>query len=285
MVGLLERRSFANGVSVSVLGVGCGRVGSVSNPVPMKEVIATLEAAVEAGVTLFDTADIYGQGDSERILGKLLRRHRDRMFVVTKVGGRHGRFAGLIRLAKPLLRAMAKSRSNIQSTIVSGRTATVVHDFAPSDLRRAVEASRRRLGLDQLHGLLLHSPSAETLRKNELHDFLDELLHNGKAGQVGVSVDSFEALEAAVPIRALTMVQAPLEVAERLPGTTVLEQIRRRNIGLFVREVLRRPRRTTQTPPAPHDALSSAIGPDFVTSAIVGLSTRSHFNQLLSPAS
>ena len=68
------RRSFSNGVCVSALGIGCGRVGSISNPVPMREIEATLEVAVEAGVNLFDTADIYGQGDSERTLGRLLRR-------------------------------------------------------------------------------------------------------------------------------------------------------------------------------------------------------------------
>src|SRR5208282_4298942 len=104
------RRSFGDGMRVSVLGVGCGRIASVSNPVPMREIEATLEAAVEAGVNLFDTADIYGQGDSERTLSRLLLRHRDRMFVLTKVGGRHSRYAGVIRLAKPLLRVVVRSR-------------------------------------------------------------------------------------------------------------------------------------------------------------------------------
>jgi aryl-alcohol dehydrogenase-like predicted oxidoreductase len=284
-VGLLKQRFFANGVGVSVLGVGCGRVGSISNSVSMKEVVATLETAVEAGVNLFDTADIYGQGDSERILGGLLRRHRDRMFVVTKVGGRHSRLAGMVRLAKPLLRALAKSKPNLRDIIVTGRTATVVHDFSPTDLRPAVEASRRRLGVDQLHGLLLHSPSNETLQSNEIHDFLEELLHKGMAGRVGVSVDSFAALEAAVSIRALTMIQAPQDVAEQLPGTAALEQIRRRNIGLFVREILRRPDRAANKPLTPCAALSTAIELPFVTSAIVGLSTRLHFNELASSVS
>jgi aryl-alcohol dehydrogenase-like predicted oxidoreductase len=80
----------------SVLGIGCSRVGSISNHVPVREIEATLEAAVQAGVNLFDTADIYGQGDSERTLARLLRRHREHMFVITKVGGRHGRYADLI---------------------------------------------------------------------------------------------------------------------------------------------------------------------------------------------
>src|SRR5262249_39866746 len=101
------QRSFSDGLSVSILGMGCGRVGSVSNPTPMREIKATLEAAIEAGINLFDTADIYGQGDSERTLSRLLRRYRDRMFVMTKVGGRHGHHAGIIRLTKPLLRMMA----------------------------------------------------------------------------------------------------------------------------------------------------------------------------------
>jgi aryl-alcohol dehydrogenase-like predicted oxidoreductase len=79
-------RSFGDGVCVSVLGVGCDRVGSTSNPVPMHEIEATLEAAVEAGVNLFDTRQ-------RATLARLLRRHRDRLFIVTKVDGRHGRYA------------------------------------------------------------------------------------------------------------------------------------------------------------------------------------------------
>ena len=146
----MEQRSFGNGVCVSVLGIGCGRVGSISNPVPMREIEATLEAAVAAGVNLFDTANIYGQGDSERTLARLLRRYRERMFVVTKVGGRHGRYAGLIRQVKPLLRLVARSRPNLRGAVVKARTATVIHDFSALDLRQAIDASRRRLGLDQL---------------------------------------------------------------------------------------------------------------------------------------
>jgi aryl-alcohol dehydrogenase-like predicted oxidoreductase len=283
MADTMERRSFGGGVRVSVLGIGCGRVASISNPVPMREIEATLEAAVDAGINLFDTADIYGQGDSERTLARLLRRHRERMFVVTKVGGRHGRHAGLIRLAKPILRIAARSRASLRSAVVKARTATVVHDFSPADLRPAVDASRRRLALDRLDGLLLHSPSTDTLRKPEIHDFLDEVLRGGAAARVGASVDSFAALEAATAIPALTMIQAPLEVAAALPGTAALDRIRARNIGLFVREVLRRPDRAAQ-PASPRAALAAALAPDFVTAAIVGVSTRQHFRDLLSAA-
>lgn len=275
-------RSFSNDLSVSVLGMGCGRIGSISNPTPMREIEATLEAAVEAGINLFDTADIYGQGDSERTLARLLHRHGDRMFVVTKVGGRHSRYASVLRLVKPLLRVIARSRSNLRSAVVAVRTATVVHDFSPQDLLPAVDASRRRLSLDQLHGLLLHSPSVETLRKPEIHDFLAELLRSGKARRVGASVDSLAALEAAVSIPSVSMIQAPLEVVEVLPGSAILDHIRQRNTGLFVREVLRRSVAGRGDNRSPREALSAAIAPDFVTSAIVGVSTRQHLGELLS---
>ena len=275
------RRTFGKGVRVSILGVGCGRVGSMSNPVPMHEISATLEAAIEAGVNLFDTADIYGQGDSERTLARLVRRHRDHMFIVTKAGGRHSRYAAVARFAKPLLRVVARSRPNLRSAVVTARTATVAHEFSLPDLRQAVEASRRRLGLDLLHGFLLHNPSAETLCKPEIHDFLDELLTSGKAGQVGASVNSFAALEAAVLIPALTMIQLPMAFANALPGTAILDSMRQRNIGLFVREILRRPVPETDEKWSPREALSLAIAPDFVTSAIIGVSTRQHLDELL----
>lgn len=278
----MERRSFGDGVWVSVLGIGCSRLGSISNPVPMREIEATLEAAVQAGVNLFDTADIYGQGDSERTLAHLLRRHRERVFVVTKVGGRHSRYGDFIRFAKPLLRLVTRSRPNLRGAIVRARTASVVHDFSPIDLWPAIDASRRRLGLDQIDGLLLHSPSVETLYKPEISDFLGELLCSGKALRVGASVDSLAALEAAVSIPALSMIQAPIDVAVALPGTAILQSIRRRNIGLFVREVLRSSDREVDQNWSPGAALSAAIARDFVTAVITGVSTRHHLNELLS---
>ena len=277
----MKQRSLNDGVRVSVIGIGCGRVASVSNTVPMREVEATLEAAVDAGINLFDTADIYGQGDSERTLSRLLRRHRDRMFVVTKIGGRHGRHAGIVRLAKPLLRMLVRSKPQLQGTVVRARTATVSQNFHPRELRRAVEGSRRRLGLDQLNGLLLHDPSLETLRNPEIHDFLNELLHSGRAAHVGASVKSLSEVEAALSIPTVTLLQVPLAVANALSGTSALAQISQRHIAVFVREVItglipgRLPVR---------EAVSTAIAPNFITAAIIGVSTRHHLSEIISAA-
>src|SRR5258707_735242 len=100
---------------------------------------------------------------------------------------------------------MGRSKPQARSLVVKARTATVRNNFNPADLRRAVEASRRRLGLDQLDGLLLHSPSLETLRNPEIHDFLSELLHLRWAAHVGAAVESLPEVEAALSIPTVTI--------------------------------------------------------------------------------
>jgi aryl-alcohol dehydrogenase-like predicted oxidoreductase len=248
----------------------------------LRETEATLKAAIEAGINVFDTADIYGQGDSERTLGRLLRRDRDRMFIITKVGHDLARYAAAIRIAKPLLRIVAQSRSDTQSVVLQARTRAISQNFYTPRLRGAIEGSRRRLGLDQLDALLLHSPSLETLRNPEIHDFLAELLDSGQAARVGASVESLAEVEAALTMPAITMLQIPVVVANELSDTVALEQIRWRKIGVFVRGVLSgsvagaRPLR---------EAVRAAIAPDFVTAAIIGVSTRRHLNELLSAVS
>jgi aryl-alcohol dehydrogenase-like predicted oxidoreductase len=280
VVSVMEQRSFGDGVPVSVLGIGCSRVGSISNPVPMREVEATLETAVESGINLFDTADIYGQGDSERALSRLLHRHGDRVFVMTKVGGRHSRYASALRIAKPFLRMLARSQPLVSSTMVHVRTASVSHNFHTPDLLRAVEGSRRRLRLERLDGLLLHNPLLETLRDPEIHDFLAQVLHNGQAACVGASVESLPEVEAVLSMPVpVTILQVPAALANTLSGTTIVEHIRQRNIGVFVHAILSG--RTTSKQ-SPREAISAAIAPDFVTAATVGVSSRHHLYELLS---
>jgi pyridoxine 4-dehydrogenase len=278
----MEQRLFGGAVRVSVLGVGCARVGSISNPVPMREIEATLGSAIEAGINVFDTADIYGQGDSERTLGRLLRRYRDRMFVITKVGHDLAGYAAAIRIAKPLLRVLVQSRPHTRSAVLRARAGTTNQTFYPLRLRRAVEGSRRRLDLDQLDALLLHCPSVETLRNPEIHDFLAELLQSGRTAQVGASVESLAEVEAALSVPAIAILEVPRALADALSGTAALEQIRRRYIGVFVRGVLSGLAPGTR---ALRDAVSAAIAPDFIASAIIGVSTRQHLNELLSAVS
>jgi aryl-alcohol dehydrogenase-like predicted oxidoreductase len=275
----MQQRSFSDNIQVSVFGVGCGRIGSISNPVPMREIEATLLEAIDAGVNLFDTADIYGQGDSERTLSRLLARHRESMFVVTKVGGRHSRYAGAVRITKPLLRIFIRSRPGLCRAVVTARTAMVRKNFDPLDLCRAIDGSRRRLGLDQLDGLLLHGPPVGTLRSPKTHDFLADLLHRGKVRHLGVAVESLTEVEAGLSISEISILQVPVVLVDGLAQSPMAEEIRRRKIAVFVREVLSGVHLGMFSL---REAISTAIAPDFVTSALIGVSTRHHLTELLS---
>lgn len=277
----MQYRSFGGGVRVSALGIGCGRVGSLNNPVPLREIEATLEAAVEAGVCLFDTADIYGQGDSERTLRRLVARHPGRIFVVTKVGFTHGRLAGALRFAKPLLRAVMRSRPATRGAAVQLRGRMMNQDFSAQYLRRAVDGSRHRLGVDCLDGLLLHDPPHEVLVSQEIHELLDGLVREQKVSHVGVSATSVDEVEAAVSIPAVTMLQVSLSVARALSGTAVLDRLRERDIALFVREILRKPEDGQRRENSPGEALAAAFRLQFATAAIVGVSTRAHLKNFL----
>src|SRR4051794_35398169 len=90
-----------SGAELSRVGLGCSRVGSMGNTASTREIRATLALALERGINLFDTASIYGQGDSEREIGRLLARRRDRAFVVTKIGKLFSRRMRLLRPFKP----------------------------------------------------------------------------------------------------------------------------------------------------------------------------------------
>jgi aryl-alcohol dehydrogenase-like predicted oxidoreductase len=278
---VMQRRSFNGGVDVSVLGIGGGRIGSLNNPVPMREIERMLTAAVEAGVNLFDTADIYGQGDSERALGRLTSRHPGRAFIITKIGFTHGRYANVVRTAKPILRLLARSRVGAQRKIVHARSHVMDQDFSITHLRHATDASRRRLGVDRLDGLLLHNPPLPALQHPRTADFLREIVRDEVASHVGVSTDMIEDVEAALTIPAVTMLQVPLTIAMEMGRSEMANQVRDRRIALFVREILFNAGPERSRADVVRTALAVALAPDFVTAAIVGVSTRHHLDGLL----
>lgn len=144
-----------SGLTVSVVGLGCNAFGT---RVDAAGVTAIVDAAVEAGVTFFDTADIYGFGASEELLGAALEGRRDDVVVATKFGmdmeGRNGPDHG----------ARASRRY----------------------VRRAVEASLRRLRTDHIDLYQLHQPDLVTPVEETL-SALDELVREGKVRYVGCS--------------------------------------------------------------------------------------------------
>ena len=98
----------------------------------LRDIRALLERSLDLGVNLLDTADIYGQGDSEREIGRLLAGRRDRAFVVTKVGKRFSRKMRLMRPLKPLLKPLLARVKSAKGAVVGQRDANLATDFSPS---------------------------------------------------------------------------------------------------------------------------------------------------------
>ena len=138
-------------IEVSVVGVGCNNFGRRLDPANTERVV---HAALDAGITFFDTADLYGQGQSEEYLGAALRDRRDRAVIATKFGGEMG----------------APDRKGASRRWIT----------------QALEDSLRRLGTDHIDLYQLHFPDPETPLQETL-ETLDELVRAGKVRAIGSS--------------------------------------------------------------------------------------------------
>jgi aryl-alcohol dehydrogenase-like predicted oxidoreductase len=196
---------------ISRIGFGCGRIGSLGNPASPAQSQRLIELALDLGITLFDTANIYGQGDSERILGRALRGKRDRAFVVTKVGQHFSAKMRLVRPFKPLLKLALRNKASRQA-VVAQRTGNVGKRFAASVIGPGIRASLRRLGMNDVDLFLLHSPDVEAASDPEIWDALQLARREGLIRGYGVSADTAEVIEAALAMPRLSMIEAPYSI-------------------------------------------------------------------------
>ncbi|MCX7304410.1 MAG: aldo/keto reductase [Hyphomicrobiales bacterium] len=267
----MMRREFGpDGKTLPVLGLGCSRIGSLGNPVPLGDLRAVLERALDLGVNLFDTADIYGQGDSEREIGKILAVQRDRAFVVTKVGKKFSRKMRLLRPFKPLLKPLLSRTRPARNAIVQKREGNLGSDFSPAHILAATEASLRRLGFDRIDALLLHSPPAPEIGE-AAGDAMARLKASGKVDHFGISCDDLPALRAALKIPGVELLELPLDVIDAAIETGLSDTIRKQSIGVLAREAIR-----LQPRVAPTLALQQAASRACVTTVVLGTSSIRH---------
>ncbi|MGA2036990.1 MAG: aldo/keto reductase [Acidimicrobiales bacterium] len=182
-------------LEVSVVGLGCNNFGGRVDSDRTAEVVST---AIDAGITLFDTADIYGGTHSEELLGRALGRHRDQVVVATKFG-----------MAVDAEHKGAK----------------------PDYVRRALENSLRRLGTDHVDLYQLHQPDPETPIADTLAA-LDELVRAGKIREIGCSnFSAAQIREAQAAVREgatrFVSVQNEYSLLKRDPELEVLPECQR----------------------------------------------------------
>ncbi|MEZ5939665.1 MAG: aldo/keto reductase [Hyphomonadaceae bacterium] len=196
----------------SRLGFGCGNLHADENA---DASLRLLETALDAGVTWFDVARLYGEGEAEGLLGKAIKGRRDGLVIVSKAGilptpnGLHLRAADkAARLARRLPGLGALVAEPAPRSPVFGV-------FDPAALRRSVETSLRNLGVDNLDLLLLHECTLADASRPELVDLLETLKLEGKIaawGSAAVDAEALAIAQAAPP--GLSAMQFPHTVLE-----------------------------------------------------------------------
>jgi aryl-alcohol dehydrogenase-like predicted oxidoreductase len=169
--------------------------------------LAALERAFDRGINFFDTADVYGYGRSERLIGAFIRTRRDRVVVASKVG--------MTRYDRP-------------------------PDFSAAHLEASLEASLARLGTDHLDLLQLHSPPPSLAADQpEAIRVLESFVKDGRVRALGVSLASPRDMAAFVALDALSVVQVNLNMLDRRAVTGgVLAQAQRAGWGVIARTPL-----------------------------------------------
>jgi aryl-alcohol dehydrogenase-like predicted oxidoreductase len=191
-------------VPVSEVGLGCWQIGGDQwGEVPDADALATLRAAVEAGTTFLDTADIYGSGRSEELIGRFRRERPGPLFIATKLG---------------------------KSSDPGG-----MDNFTPAAMRRHTEGSLRRLGVEALDLTQLHCVPLEVLDRGEVFDTLRKLKREGKIRRFGASVESTAEARACLKQDGLASLQIIFNMFRQTPAFTLFEEAQVKGVAVIVR--------------------------------------------------
>ncbi|WP_162243951.1 aldo/keto reductase [Pseudorhodoferax sp. Leaf265] len=190
-----------------VLVFGCSRLGSALTPLDRQASIALVRRAYDLGVRHFDTASIYGQGDSERLLGAALEPDRAKVSLASKAGQLLTPKQAALAHLKPLVRWLAARRGGLRQRVAQTRAQGVPRCFQPDFIERSLRESLARLRTDHLDIFYLHSPSPEVLGDAALFTRLAALQRQGLFLKLGVSCDDLQLAQLAAAHAAIEVVQ------------------------------------------------------------------------------
>ena len=200
----MEKRSFPRlDREVAVVGLGAWQLGGDWGTVDEDAALETLSAAVEAGVTFIDTADVYGDGRSERLIGRFLReRPGAGLTVATKMGR---------------------------------RVAQVPEAYTLDNFRAWTDRSRTNLGVRTLDLVQLHCPPTPVYHTDAVFDALDTLVAEQRIAAYGVSVETVAEARAAIARPGVASVQIILNALRHKPVTEVLPDAAAAGVGVIAR--------------------------------------------------
>jgi aryl-alcohol dehydrogenase-like predicted oxidoreductase len=198
-----SRRLGKTGREVSEIGFGAWAIGGSWGETDDGQSRDAMNAAVDAGVTFFDTADVYGDGRSERLVAALIRERSEPLVVATKFGRRADPFE--------------------------------LGQYTYENLRSWLERSRENLGVDSVDLVQLHCPPRETYYTPSVFEACDRLVEEGLVRAYGVSVEKVEEALKAIEYPGVSTVQIIFNIFRQRPAELFFEQARLRDVGVIVR--------------------------------------------------
>jgi aryl-alcohol dehydrogenase-like predicted oxidoreductase len=227
-----KRKLGSQGLVVSELGLGCMGMSQFYGPRDDAESTATLERAIELGVDFFDTADVYGTGHNEELVGKVLRKHRNRVIIATKFGN---------QVLPDGTRA------------INGR---------PENVRSACDASLRRLGVDHVdlyyqHRVDKNVPIEETVGA------MADLVRKGKVRYLGLSEASAKTIRRAHAVHPISALQSEYSLWTRDYEDEVIPTLRELEVGFVPFSPLGRGLLSGALSELPADDMRRKISPRF----------------------
>lgn len=188
---------------VSEVGLGTWQIGGSWGTVEDKTAMEILRTATQAGITFFDTADVYGDGRSERFIGKFLKDHPEKVFVATKLG--------------------------------RGSSPGWPQNFTPEAMIKHTENSLSRLGLERIDLIQLHCIPKEVLADGAVFDVLRELKSQGKIADFGASVETVEEGLICLKEKGIASLQVIFNIYRQKLITDLFDKAKQQEVSIIAR--------------------------------------------------
>ncbi len=200
----MQFRKFSNlGWKVSEIGIGCWAIGSEWGDVSETDAKEALYTSLDNGINFFDTADVYGDGRSEKFIGDILKNSKEKIYVATKTGRR--------------LNPHNADGYNIQN----------IENF--------IDRSLLNLGVEVIDLVQLHCPPTEICGKVETYQMMDELVLKGKIKHYGVSVEKVSEAMDAIKFPNVKSIQIIFNIFRQKPCEQFFKEAKKNNVAIIVR--------------------------------------------------
>ena len=201
----MKYRKFSDlGWNVSEVGLGCWEIGGSWGDVSEHDAREILKKALDKGVNFFDTADVYGDGRSEKFLGELIKSTSEKIFVTTKSGRRW-------------------------------RGTNYSRGYKQKHIEEFVDRSLINLGVDCIDLLQLHCPPSEICSKKETYEMMDEIVKKGKIAYYGVTVHKLSDAMEAIQFPNVKSIQIVFNIFRQKPAESFFKEAKKRNVAIIAR--------------------------------------------------